>query len=273
MSGSRSGSSRCPRIGGGSCRTARPPLPRGDRTVAQRGARRRGARAQGGRGSSSSGTAGVRDGVLPSRRPCASRRLRMAPGRPRPVRARVLGKASMFTEQSGEVELRQAFDGFHAAGAKVEAAVAAIDLAMAFWQHRDAGGRASGRRRVELSSTGPRLPPRTRTYSLRWRDSRCSPAGPSSHLRRRRGQSSWPPRPGPRLPVSRPSSRARRRVATWGTTATRTSRKRSRWRNDTISARSDGSTRTSALCSSGAEISSGRRPSPVKGFSITSAPG
>ena len=78
--------------------------------------------------------------------PAAVRALRAAsewlPGGLDPYALRVLGKASMFTEQSGEVELRQAFDGFHAAGAKVEAAVAAIDLAMAFWQHGD--GRRAG---------------------------------------------------------------------------------------------------------------------------------
>ena len=55
---------------------------------------------------------------------------------------RVLGKALVFTEQRGAEELRDAFDGLVAAGARSEAAVAAIDIAYSHWQHGDGASTA-----------------------------------------------------------------------------------------------------------------------------------
>ena len=54
-----------------------------------------------------------------------------------PRALRILGKALVFTEQAGDAELQQAFDGLVASGTRAEAAVAAVDLAHACWQHGD----------------------------------------------------------------------------------------------------------------------------------------
>jgi tetratricopeptide (TPR) repeat protein len=59
-----------------------------------------------------------------------------------PRALRVLGKALVFTEQSGGDELRLAFDGLVAAGARGEAAVAAIDIGYSCWQHGDGASTA-----------------------------------------------------------------------------------------------------------------------------------
>ena len=274
MSGSRSGSSRCPRIGAED-RAELLAHHYLEAIALSRSAALDVAELEP-RAAEALRAAGLRAfaiGVLPSRRPCASRRLRMAPGGLDPYALRVLGKASMFTEQSGEDELRQAFDGFHAAGAKVEAAVAAIDLAMAFWQHGD--GRRAGEWTAQSRALVDGAPASAahahvlaQVARLEMLSGRAeqSLATASRAIELAAASGAEAPR------VSALVTRATR-AATWATTATRTSRKRSRWRNDTISARSDGSTRTSAPCSSGAEISSGRRPSPVKGISITSARG
>ena len=50
---------------------------------------------------------------------------------------RVLGKALSFTQNTGEDELRLAFDSLVADGANVEAAVTASDLSLAYWRHGD----------------------------------------------------------------------------------------------------------------------------------------
>ena len=69
---------------------------------------------------------------------------------------RVLGKALLFTEQRGHDELREAFDRELAAGARAEAAVAAIDLALAIWQRGDGRGTAEWTTRsLELVDGAP----------------------------------------------------------------------------------------------------------------------
>ena len=50
---------------------------------------------------------------------------------------RALGKALVLTEQAGEDELQQAFDGLLAEGAQLEASATAMDLAHSAWQHGD----------------------------------------------------------------------------------------------------------------------------------------
>jgi tetratricopeptide (TPR) repeat protein len=76
--------------------------------------------------------------------PAAVRSLRAAatwaPDGLDPGALRALGKALVFTEQAGENELRLACDQLVAAGARAEAAVAAVDLAHACWQHGDGVG-------------------------------------------------------------------------------------------------------------------------------------
>ena len=78
--------------------------------------------------------------------PTAVRALRSAAGLSAegldPRALRVLGKALLFTEQSGAEELREAFDRLAAEGAAADAAVAAIDLAMLLWQRGDGRGAA-----------------------------------------------------------------------------------------------------------------------------------
>ncbi len=84
------------------------------------------------------GAAGVCDRGVPDR-PSALLRVaaRWSPNALDPRALRILGKALVFTEQSGAEELRRAFDGLAAAGARPEAAVAAIDIAYSHWQHGD----------------------------------------------------------------------------------------------------------------------------------------
>ena len=70
---------------------------------------------------------------------------------------RVLGRALSFTQNTGEDELRLAFDSLVADGANVEAAVTASDLSLAYWRHGDGAVAAEWTTRaVELvSGTGP----------------------------------------------------------------------------------------------------------------------
>ena len=55
---------------------------------------------------------------------------------------RVLGKALVFTEQSGREELLRAFDLFRADGSKAGAAAVAVDIAHSLWQQGDGLGAA-----------------------------------------------------------------------------------------------------------------------------------
>ncbi len=70
---------------------------------------------------------------------------------------RVLGKALSFTQNTGEDELRLAFDLLLADDARAEAAVTASDLSLAYWRHGDGATAAEWTTRaLELvSSTGP----------------------------------------------------------------------------------------------------------------------
>jgi tetratricopeptide (TPR) repeat protein len=69
---------------------------------------------------------------------------------------RVLGKALVFTEQSGKDELLRAYEGLVEAGARPEAAVAAIDIAYSHWQHGDGAATAEWvQRSLELVEGEP----------------------------------------------------------------------------------------------------------------------
>ncbi len=73
-----------------------------------------------------------------------------------PGALRVLGKALVFTEQSGSEELLRAFDMLLAQGSNGEAAVVAVDLAHSLWQHGDGLGTAQwAARGVELIEGEP----------------------------------------------------------------------------------------------------------------------
>jgi tetratricopeptide (TPR) repeat protein len=74
-----------------------------------------------------------------------------------PHALRALGKALILTEQAGEVELRDAFEGLVVSGARAEAGAVAVDLAEAGWLHGDGAGAAEWTARaLELvSDTGP----------------------------------------------------------------------------------------------------------------------
>jgi class 3 adenylate cyclase/tetratricopeptide (TPR) repeat protein len=69
---------------------------------------------------------------------------------------RVLGKALVFTEQSGREELLRAFDIFLSEGANAAAAAVAVDLAHSLWQKGDGHGAAEwAARGVELIEGQP----------------------------------------------------------------------------------------------------------------------
>ena len=69
---------------------------------------------------------------------------------------RVLGKALVFTEQSGREELLRAFDLFLAEGSNDGAAAVAVDVAHSFWQNGDGHGAAAwAARGVELIEGQP----------------------------------------------------------------------------------------------------------------------
>jgi class 3 adenylate cyclase/tetratricopeptide (TPR) repeat protein len=70
---------------------------------------------------------------------------------------RVLGKALSFTQNTGEEELRRAFDRLVADGASAEAAVTANDLSLARWRHGDGAGAAEWTTRALdlVAGTGP----------------------------------------------------------------------------------------------------------------------
>ena len=73
-----------------------------------------------------------------------------------PYALRALGKALLFTEQGGEPELRQAFDRLQASGARIEAAVAGVDLAMLVWLRGEGESAAEWRSRsLELVDGAP----------------------------------------------------------------------------------------------------------------------
>ena len=73
-----------------------------------------------------------------------------------PRALRVLGKALVFTEQSGGEELLRAFDMLLAQGSNGEAAAVAVDLAHSLWQHGDGLGTAEwSARGVELIEGEP----------------------------------------------------------------------------------------------------------------------
>jgi tetratricopeptide (TPR) repeat protein len=73
-----------------------------------------------------------------------------------PRALRVLGKALLFTEQQGHDETRRAFDELMAAGERSEAAVAAMDLALALWQRGDGRGTADWTTRsLQLVAAAP----------------------------------------------------------------------------------------------------------------------
>jgi tetratricopeptide (TPR) repeat protein len=69
---------------------------------------------------------------------------------------RVLGKALVFTEQSGREELLRAFELFLAEGSKGGAAAVAVDIAHSLWQNGDGHGAAEwAARGVELVEGQP----------------------------------------------------------------------------------------------------------------------
>ena len=62
----------------------------------------------------------------------------------------------MFTEQGGEPELRQAFDRLQASGARIDAAVAGVDLAMLVWLRGEGDSAAEwASRSLELVDGAP----------------------------------------------------------------------------------------------------------------------